>query len=146
MLTYSLTTHAADIQPCKGCSLCMELLSYHKEGAAVSGKHPQRWSCTLLFLLQTGILSLGNTHWLFADTAPFIIYGRLSRRGLWMLSFYSCRYARPRTSARNIKPRRRSLVCWQRWVLTHFSLSPALSSFSVGADAVGPMLHCCVDK
>jgi len=28
----------------------------------------------LLFLLQTGILYLGNTHWLFEDTDPFIIY------------------------------------------------------------------------
>ena len=144
MLTYSLITHAADTEPCG--SLCMELLPYCKEGAVVSGKRPQRWSCTLLLLLQTGILSLGNTHWLFADTAPFIIYGRLPQHSPWTPSFYPCRHARPRTSARNIKSRSRPLVWWQKWVLTHFSLSPALSRFSVGADAVGPMLHCCVDK
>lgn len=63
-------SHSADVQPCKGCSLCMEFLPYCQEGAVVSGKCPERWSCTLLFLLQTGILSLGNTLWLFQIQPP----------------------------------------------------------------------------
>lgn len=137
MLTSSLTTHVAGRQPWKACFLCMEFLPYCKEGAAVLGKLPERWSCRLLFLLQTEILSLGNTHWLFADTVPFIIYSRLPQHGPWMLSFYSNRHARSRTSARNSKSHSRALIWWQKWVLAYFfcwscSLQPLWGSWCCG--------------
>lgn len=91
------------------------------------------------FSSRQGSCPLG-IHQPFADPAPCSISGRLPPHPSWMLSFHPCRHAS--TSARNMKSHSRPLICWQRQTLTQFSLSPALCSFSVGADAAGRMLHC----
>lgn len=64
------------------------------------------------------------------------------------LSAFSCpcRSVRPGPVQETPKPPSRLFIWWLRWVLAHFSLSTALFSFLVGADAVGAVLHCCVGK
>lgn len=139
MLTYSLSRHGADTQPCKDCSCCMELLPYCK-GVVVPGELPEMELHPSLSPPDRDTVPFEHTV-AFADTAPFVIYGKLPQHPPWMPSFPLCRHVGARNSASAIPSHSRF---GDKDGYRH--ISPAVSSFSVGADAAGSTLHCCVEK
>lgn len=81
----------------------MELLPYRKCGALVSGENPEMELHTSLSAPDRDTIPREHTL-ASADTAPFIIYGKLPQQPPWMPSFPLCRDLGPRPRARAIPP------------------------------------------
>lgn len=108
-------------QPCRDCSRCMGLQPYRKDGAVVSGERPEMELHTSLSPPDRDTVPWEHTL-PFADTAPFLIYGKPPQHPPWMSSFPWAGIWDPGPAQ---GPPLQQQVWGQGWLQTHHLLSPA---------------------